>query len=149
MNILFFLKPKSELDLIYEEDSLGAALDRIESHQYSTIPIINEKTGRYLGTISEGDLLRDLKKRDSMAVKVEWNRPVMKVKRKRDYRAVRADANIEELFNYSKTQNFVPVVDDTGVLIGIVTRKAIIEFGLDVMNKYVDKDKAFSMQLIV
>lgn len=149
MNILFFLKPKSELDLVYEEDSLGAALERIEKHQFSTIPIINEKSGRYMGTLSEGDLLRDLKKRDTTAMKADWNRPVMKVKRKRDYRAVRVDANIEELFNYAKEQNFVPVIDDTGVLIGIVTRKAILEFGLDVLNKYVDKDKAFSMQLIV
>lgn len=142
MNILFFLKPKSELDLIYEEDTLGAALDRIERHQFTTIPIINEKTGQYIGTLSEGDLLRDLKKRDTMTVRVEWNRPIMKVKRKRDYRAVRINSNIEELFTYAKEQNFVPVVDDTGVLIGIVTRKSILEFAFEMMEKYIDHDKA-------
>ncbi len=134
MNILFFLKPKAELDLVYEDDTIGMAMERIEDHQFSSIPMINEKTGRYIGTLSEGDLLRALRQNAGSPIGSE-NRSVMTVKRKRDYKCVRADSNIEELFAYVKEQNFVPVVDDTGVLIGIVLRSTILEFVFGLLDK--------------
>ena len=127
MNILFFLKPKAELDLVYEDDTIEMAMERIEDHQFSSIPMINEKTGKYIGTLSEGDLLRTLRKGDISSSGV-LTRSVMTVRRKRDYKSVRADSDIEELFTYVTEQNFVPVVDDTGVLIGIVLRSSILEF---------------------
>ncbi len=128
MNILFFLKPKSELDLVYEDDTIGMAMERIEYHQFSSIPMINEKTGKYIGTLSEGDLLRALRKGADQDVRSCETRSVMTVHRKRDYNSVRADSDVKELFKYLKEQNFVPVVDDTGVLIGIVLRSNILEF---------------------
>lgn len=128
MNILFFLKPKAELDLVYEDDTIGMAMERIERHQFSSIPMINEKTGRYLGTLSEGDLLRTFRQKEGPSLRSCENRSVMTVRRKRDYRSVRADSDMEELFRYVTEQNFVPVVDDTGVLIGIVLRSTILDF---------------------
>ncbi len=128
MNILFFLKPKAELDLVYEDDTIGMAMDRIEDHQFSSIPMINEKSGKYLGTLSEGDLLRALQRSEEQGILSCENRSVMTVRRKRDYKCVRADSDMEELFRYVTEQNFVPVVDDTGVLIGIVLRSTILEF---------------------
>ena len=142
MNILFFLTPKTELDLVYEEDTLGKALERIEKHQFSSIPMINEKTGRYVGTLSEGDILREISKHDASSVKLLSSRPVTSIRRKDNFRSVRIDSNIEELFSYAKEQNFVPVVDDTDVLIGIVTRSVILEFFYGVVDKFVDKEKA-------
>ena len=134
MNILFFLKPKAELDLVYEDDTIGMAMERIEDHQFSSIPMINEKTGKYIGTLSEGDLLRTLRRNSSAQPRFE-NRSVMTVRRKRDYKSVRADSNIEELFAYVKEQNFVPVVDDTGVLICIVLRSTILEFVFGILDE--------------
>lgn len=128
MNILFFLKPKAELDLVYEDDTIGMAMERMERHQFSSIPMINEKTGRYLGTLSEGDLLRTFRRKEGPSLRSCENRSVMTVRRKRDYRSVRADSDMEELFRYVTEQNFVPVVDDTGVLIGIVLRSTILDF---------------------
>ena len=40
MNILFFLTPKSEVAYISEEDTLRQALEKMEHHKYSAIPII-------------------------------------------------------------------------------------------------------------
>lgn len=142
MNILFFLKPKAELDLVYEDDSFRDALERIEDHQFSCIPIINEKTGKYVGTICEGDFLREMRRQNSGSARCPSTRPVSGIKRKYDYRSVRIDSNIEELFSYAQEQNFVPVVDDTGVLIGIVTRSVILEFFYNVVDKFIDKEKA-------
>ena len=60
MNILFFLTPKSEVAYISEEDTLRQALEKMEYHKYSAIPIIS-RTGRYIGTLTEGDLLWGIK----------------------------------------------------------------------------------------
>ena len=40
---------------------------------------------------------------------------------------VRASETVAEVFAKLKDQNFVPVVDDRGVFVGIVTRRAILE----------------------
>ena len=56
MNILFFLTPKSEVAYISEDDTLRQALEKMEYHKYSAVPIVS-RTGRYVGTLTEGDLL--------------------------------------------------------------------------------------------
>ena len=40
MNILFFLTPKSDVALIYEDDTLDEALEKMESYKYAAMPII-------------------------------------------------------------------------------------------------------------
>lgn len=128
MNILFFLTPKNEVDCVFDTDTMYEAIQRMKNRQFSTIPIISRETGRYVGTLSEGDILWDFERNDQLSDSYSRQRPVMKLKRKRTYRPVNANADIEELFNAAKTQNFVPVVDDTGVFIGIVTRKSIMQY---------------------
>ena len=65
MNILFFLKPKSELAYIKDYHTLRQALEIMEYHKYASVPII-DKEGKYVGTITEGDLLWGLKELDIM-----------------------------------------------------------------------------------
>ncbi|MFR3072468.1 MAG: CBS domain-containing protein, partial [Paeniclostridium sp.] len=60
MNILFFITPKSEVAYIYDDYTMRQALEKMEYHRYSAIPIIN-RSGEYVGTITEGDLLWYLK----------------------------------------------------------------------------------------
>ena len=48
MNILFFLKPKSELAYIYDYHTLRQALEIMEYHKYSSVPILNRE-GKYGG----------------------------------------------------------------------------------------------------
>ncbi len=43
MNILFFLKPKSELAYIYDYHTLRQALEIMEYHKYSSVPILNRR----------------------------------------------------------------------------------------------------------
>ena len=60
----------------------------------------------------------------------------MDVPHARKVQAIRFDAKMEDLLNLALLQNFVPVLDDLGVFMGIVTRKAIIEYFVkDVKNK--------------
>ena len=46
----------------------------------------------------------------------------------RPYQAVKVDALISEVFALSLEQNFIPVEDDKGVYIGIITRKEVIKY---------------------
>jgi predicted transcriptional regulator len=44
------------------------------------------------------------------------------------YPPVRITVTMDELLDSAMQQNFIPVVDDTGSFIGIVTRKDIIRY---------------------
>lgn len=127
MNILFFLTPKSEVAYIYEDYTMRQALEKMEHHRYSAIPIIDDE-GKYVGTITEGDLLWTLKNDFSLDLKSVEDVPIMDIKRRMDNSPVSVNANIEDLISKSMNQNFVPVIDDQKTFIGIIKRRDIIEY---------------------
>ncbi len=127
MNILFFLTPKSEVAYIYEDYTMRQALEKMEYHRYSAIPIIDEE-GKYVGTMTEGDLLWTLKNDFSLDLKSVEDVPIMHIKRRMDNAPVSINANIEDLISKSMNQNFVPVIDDQKTFIGIIKRRDIIEY---------------------
>lgn len=130
MNILFFLKPKSEVAFIYDYHTLRQALEIMEYHKYSSIPMLN-KDGEYVGTITEGDLLWSLKKWDLFHIKDAEDISILKVDRRVDYQCVSAESDMEDLIDKAMSQNFVPVVDDHNHFIGIITRRDIISYFYD------------------
>ncbi len=127
MNILFFLKPKSETAFVYDYHTLRQALEIMEYHKYSSIPLLN-KEGKYVGTITEGDLLWGLKGRDLLNLKDAESISIMKIERRQDYKCVTAESKMEDLIEKAMGQNFVPVVDDQEHYIGIITRRDIIGY---------------------
>ena len=54
--------------------------------------------------------------------------PVMAISRRATYKPVHVDCDMEDLLDRAINQNFVPVVDDRGIFIGIVRRQAIIRY---------------------
>ena len=127
MNILFFLTPKSEVAYLYEYYTIRQALEKMEYHRYSSIPIIS-KDGKYIGTITEGDLLWTLKNDFSLDLKSIEDICIDKVNRRKDNRPVSINADIEDLISKSMNQNFVPVIDDQDIFIGIIKRRDIIDY---------------------
>ncbi|MBQ8998269.1 MAG: CBS domain-containing protein [Clostridium sp.] len=127
MNILFFLTPKSEVAYLYEDYTIRQALEKMEYHRYSSIPIIS-KDGKYIGTITEGDLLWTLKNDFSLDLKSIEDICIDKVNRRKDNRPVSINADIEDLISKSMNQNFVPVIDDQDIFIGIIKRRDIIDY---------------------
>lgn len=127
MNILFFLTPKSEVAYLYEDFNMRQALEKMEHHRYSSIPVIS-KEGKYVGTITEGDLLWTLKNDYYLDLKKSQDVLISKVHRKKDNKPVSINSNIEDLILTSMTQNFIPVVDDNDIFIGIIKRSDIIEY---------------------
>lgn len=128
MNILFFLTPKSEVAYIYDTDSVRQALEKMENHRYSAVPVIGKKGGCYLGTLTEGDLLWFIKDRNNLSLKEAEDISIMSVPRKWDNEPVDVDVDMEDLLNKAMNQNFVPVIDDGKHFIGIITRKDLIQY---------------------
>ena len=128
MNILFFLKPKSETEYIYTDESLRQVLEKMEYHRFSAVPMIDRETGEYVGTITEGDLLIEIKNRFDLSLKDAEDIKITDIPRRRDNKPVDANANMEDLFQTVMNQNFVPVIDDKRHYIGIITRKDVIGY---------------------
>lgn len=126
-NVLFFLTPKNDVAYIKDTFTIRQAMEKMQNHNYTAIPIISS-AGKYIGTITEGDFLWGIKEKyaDDFA-KIE-SAKVSELKRRHDNVPVNINANMDDLIEQVMNQNFVPVVMDDGVFIGIVTRKAIIEY---------------------
>ena len=126
-NILFFLTPKAMCSFVYDDFTVRQALERMESAGYAALPILN-KRGEYRGTLTEGDLLWALKNMCYMDMRQAEARRIMEITRRKDNVPVRVHTGMHELISRASTQNFVPVVDDKDAFIGIVTRRAIMQY---------------------
>lgn len=127
MNIAFFLTPKNEV--VYEniDSTMRQVMERMERHGYTAIPLI-DKSGKYIGTLTEGDLLWELKNTPDLNFKNANTVIVKDIKRKVKHKPVSISADIESLITLAVSQNFVPVVDDNNTFIGIIKRSDIINY---------------------
>ena len=139
MNIAFFLTPKNEVVCENSEATMRQVIERMEHHGYTAIPLI-DKHGKYVGTLTEGDILWKLKNTPELNFK---NCELVKVKdipKRVDHKSVSISADIESLISVAVNQNFVPVVDDNGIFIGIIKRSDIIEYCFNELNKIKNKE---------
>ena len=127
MNILFFLTPKCDVAYVKEEDSLRNTLEKMEFHRYSAIPVLS-KDGKFAGTLTEGDLLWEIKNQLNLDLKEAENVLVKDIPMRKHFEAVGINSSMEGLVARSLTQNFVPVVDDLGHFIGIVKRRDLMDY---------------------
>ena len=130
MNILFFLTPKSTCHYLYDDYTIRQAMEKIQKAGYSAIPIIS-RDGAYRGALTEGDLLWAVKDLCQMDLKKTEEHNIMEIHHRRDNRPVAVTTDMSELLSMASDQNFVPVVDDKGDFIGLVTRRAIMQYWLE------------------
>lgn len=127
MNILFFLTPKAMCAYIDADSTLRQAMERMENSGYAALPVL-DRDGHYCGTLTEGDLLWALKGLCVMDLRQTEAHHISELKARRTLHPVTADTRIEDLLSTAADQNFVPVVDDKGDFIGIITRRSILKF---------------------
>ena len=126
-NILFFLPPKAMCAFLYDDYTVRQALEKMEAAGYAALPILNRQ-GEYRGTLTEGDVLWAMKNLCNMDLRVAETHRIMEISRRKDNVPVRVNTSMQNLVERATTQNFVPVVDDKETFIGLVTRKAIINY---------------------
>lgn len=127
MNIAFFLLPKDEVVYLSPKSTMRQALERMERHRYSAVPLVDQE-GKYVGTITEGDLLWKMKNTPNLNFSNAHTVRLEEIEQHVTNHPVHIHANMEDLINLAMEQNFVPVIDDKGIFIGIVRRKEIIEY---------------------
>ncbi len=138
LNILFFITPKIEVEYVYDYYTIRQAMEKMEYHRYTSIPIINKK-GEYVATITEGDLLWKIKsrfedKQDDINLKSLENIDIKNIDKYNDYKTVSINSDMENIISLAINQNFIPVVDDQNIFIGIIKRSDIISYFNDKMN---------------
>lgn len=131
MNIASFLLPKVEVSYLYDYMTVRQGLEKMRRSGYTAIPVI-DKEDRYVGVISEGDFLWNILSRndniEDISMKKLEDMTIRDMIQMGKVKPVCIDTNMEQLLGQAQNQNFVPVIDDRNVFIGIITRSDIIKY---------------------
>ncbi len=103
------------------------AIEKFRAHKFSVVPIIDQE-GRFIRTMSEGDLLRFITNQNQYSAREAENVLIDEVESYRPYKSLRIDTSIFEVLTLSLEQNFIPLIDDRGFYIGIIKRKEVLEY---------------------
>lgn len=125
MNVISLLTPKAQVAYLYEDFTIRQGLEKLRVHGYTAIPVL-ARDGRYVGTVSEGDFLWNILDGKDNSLRTQEKLPLRQVLRPGFNPAVRIDVNLSQLLERAMQQSFIPVVDDRGAFVGIVTRQNII-----------------------
>ena len=127
MNIAFLLVPKKEVVHLPINSTMRQALEKMEYHRYTAGPLVTEQ-GKYAGTITEGDLLWYMKNTENLTFAETARVMIKDIPLRMKNNPVQVNAEMEGLIALAMVQNFVPVVDDGDIFIGIIRRREIIEY---------------------
>ena len=125
MNVISLLTPKAQVAYLYEDFTIRQGLEKLRARGYTAIPVL-DRSGFYVGTVSEGDFLWHILDWKDNSLRSKEKLPLRQVLRPDFIPAVRVDITPAELLERAMRQSFIPVVDDRGAFVGIVTRQNII-----------------------
>lgn len=127
MNIAGIMIPKVSTVFLHEKDTVRQGMERFMIHRYTAIPVLNAKE-QYIGSVTEGDFLRHLLAVQTTDWKAHEQYRIGSIVRRDFCPPLSINANIEQVVSAALNQNFVPIVDDRGVLCGILTRRIVIAY---------------------
>ena len=127
VNLLIFLTPKSETLYLNQNSTVRQTLENFDVHKYSVVPLIDDD-GFFVSTISEGDILRFIKNSCKFDISVAEKMKIKDLELYRPYKALPISTPMDEVVRLALEQNFIPIVDDRNMFIGIIKRKAVIKY---------------------
>jgi len=131
-SIVFLLTPKSKISTLTQEYTIRQCLEKMKHYGYSAMPVLNGK-GEYVGTVSEGDFLWHLIEKGEYSIETQEEYTLSNIIRVTWNMPIKIDAKLEVVLSQVMDQNFVPVVDDRGMFMGIITRRSVMQY---YSNKY-------------
>jgi CBS domain-containing protein len=126
MNILYFIHPKDEVSFLTSSEKLGEAVLRMRENRFTAIPVITKK-GEYFGTVSDGDFLHFILLHGRTDEAFLNGYTVADIVDKSKNPPAKVGSTLPAVMLQITDQNFVPVIDDRGMFIGIITRRDIIK----------------------
>lgn len=127
MNILKFLKPKAVIDFVYEDYTVRQAIEKMRNHGFTAVPVIG-RDGGYIKTLAEGDILWFMLDNNIMDIKDLEKYSISNIPKRVKNNPVYIYSTIEDLILLLMNQNFVPIIDDRNMFIGIITRQDILRY---------------------
>ncbi len=124
-NIIEYLTPKSETYYINNKTTIRQALEKFDYHKFSVISVIDDE-GHFISTISEGDILRVIKNDYNFDMSMAIRKRIEFIPRYRPYQAIGINSCFDDVVKLSIEQNFIPIVDDRGIYMGIIKRSTIL-----------------------
>lgn len=118
------IKPANEVAVVGTSNTLDHALLLMTSNKYSVVPVIDEKS-RIKGLISMPIIIEEIIDIEDVRfdklgdIKVE---DIMNT----DFLVVTMDFELEDILRMLVHSAFISVVDDDGVLLGIITRQEVL-----------------------
>lgn len=125
MNVVSLLTPKIQVVYLYEDYTIQKSLMILRENGYTAVPVLS-RDGQYVGTVSEGDFLWHFLDREDDSLRLQERKLLKEVLRPNFNPPVSVRVGMDALLERAMGQNFVPVVDDRGAFMGIVTRRTIL-----------------------
>lgn len=125
MNVISLLTPKAQVAYLYEDYTVRQGLEKLRAHGYTAIPVL-ARDGSYVGTVSEGDFLWSILDHRDNSLAAQEKQPLRRILRRNFNPPVSVRVSMEDLLERAMRQSFIPVVDDRGAFVGIVTRQSIM-----------------------
>ena len=97
------------------------------SRRYKASPVLR-RNGSYAGTLTEGDLLWGIRRIHDGDFQKASKEPLGSISHHKDNSPVLASTSMDDLLEKAEQQSFVPVIDDRGMFIGIITRRSILKY---------------------
>lgn len=135
-SILRFMIPKSLVEYINIDSSVRQALEKMNFHRYTAIPVL-DSDGKYVGTLRNDDIFNYFMKRGSFDKFTAEDVPIGDILDKSYSKPVLHNASIRDLIESVKEHNFVPIVDDRGCFIGIILRREILNYLLQLTKDFI------------
>ena len=130
-NIFFFTTFKNDIRFFYDSLTVREGMDVMKACRFTVVPVLDQQ-GRYIGSISEGDFLWYL---DRHGMQTDLNRVLIEELIRPGFMpAVDISVDFDILLDASLHQNYVPIVDDRNIFIGIVNRQSIIDYFIKTMS---------------
>ena len=137
-NILNMLTPKMKTFYLDADSTIRQALEKFDYYKFSVVPLINQN-GEFVSTISEGDILRFIKNDNNFDLSKAETTRISIIEKYRPYKALSISTPMKEIVKLSLEQNFIPIVDDRNVFIGIIKRKTIIDMLVNIEEMFDSK----------
>lgn len=125
MNVITLLTPKAQTAYLYDDFTIRQGLEKLRIHGYTALPVL-DRNGIYVGSVSEGDFLWSILDRRDNSLRRQEKLPLKSIIRPDFHPAANVRVTMEELLEQAMRQSFIPVVDDRGAFVGIVTRQTIM-----------------------
>lgn len=127
MNVAFFLTPKKQLVCANLTSTIRQIFERMRYYNCRQIIILNNK-GEYAGVISKDDLIAKINTSPKLEFKDLNKVGILDIVKYMINKPIGIDSEIEDAQSSMKNKNFLPVVDDNNVFIGIVKKEDILNY---------------------